>query len=342
MSDSHSPILTLLCSNDGERHTLTTLGLTLRGLSELQVSSAAGNHCRAAGFLMQLVARKLVAQFDEAPGEEIDWEFPREIQIRREDALAIPEYLDGSPLLAVGGSLSVFLTLEPFQGEADDVQELAEEWLAEQEFNEAQAEAEDEDEPAFDDAELNDLFSVIDGDDFALEEDDDEDENEDEFVAAFITIHPPPDYSGSFDDWMIYACQQLGHEAPAPKSLEEMDHIMVKAFEAARSAVPEFRSLFHRGLPEGHKLAVKHPLGNSEGAKEYVWVEVKAWSETDTLTGILLSDPVQISGYKHGQKLEFSAADVVDFVLADGEGNTIDPGFTQRLAEEFGIEIPSA
>jgi len=52
--------------HDGRRH-FTTTGLALHGLPDLQMKSVAANHCRAARFLMSVVARKLVRDVAERP-----------------------------------------------------------------------------------------------------------------------------------------------------------------------------------------------------------------------------------------------------------------------------------
>jgi hypothetical protein len=52
--------------DDGRSH-LTTAGLMMHGLPELQMKAVAGNHCRAARFLMSVVARKLARDVAERP-----------------------------------------------------------------------------------------------------------------------------------------------------------------------------------------------------------------------------------------------------------------------------------
>ena len=68
-----SPISMFLRSreSDGDRGHLTTFGLTLQGLPELQMKRVAANHCRAARFLMDTVARKLLAHVAQlSPSDE--------------------------------------------------------------------------------------------------------------------------------------------------------------------------------------------------------------------------------------------------------------------------------
>ncbi len=52
--------------HDGRGH-FTTAGLALHGLPDLQMKAVAANHCRAARFLMSVVARKLVRDVAERP-----------------------------------------------------------------------------------------------------------------------------------------------------------------------------------------------------------------------------------------------------------------------------------
>jgi hypothetical protein len=120
-------IAAFLCSEeDGGRRHLTTMGLSLLGLPELQMKAVAANHLRAARFLMNTVARKLIA---EGPG---DLEAGFALTLTRDDVSP------GDPIVVPGwfpevpeplGPARVRAMLEPFgaraggdvdEGEASD------------------------------------------------------------------------------------------------------------------------------------------------------------------------------------------------------------------------------
>ncbi|HXU80194.1 MAG TPA: hypothetical protein VN914_02280 [Polyangia bacterium] len=104
------PIKSFFCSEDeqGRRH-ITTLGLTLLGLPELQMKGLAANHMRAARLLLNTVARKLAARG--SAGEDF------ELSLAAGDVAADEPYrVEGEP--AAAGSGKVRLVLEGF--DADD------------------------------------------------------------------------------------------------------------------------------------------------------------------------------------------------------------------------------
>ena len=118
-----SPITMFLRSreSDGDRAHLTTFGLTLQGLPELQMKRVAANHCRAARFLMETVARKLLAHVARlSPSDEpleqriADVEFP----LSRADVSASGRFVvpGGYPETDEPGPVRVRLVLEGFTG----------------------------------------------------------------------------------------------------------------------------------------------------------------------------------------------------------------------------------
>jgi hypothetical protein len=59
--DAHVPLVFLASRGKNGRGHLTTMGQVFRGYPEMQMKEVAGNHCRAARFLMTVVAHNLVA-----------------------------------------------------------------------------------------------------------------------------------------------------------------------------------------------------------------------------------------------------------------------------------------
>jgi uncharacterized protein YegJ (DUF2314 family) len=108
----------------------------------------------------------------------------------------------------------------------------------------------------------------------------------------------------------------------APRSLEE-----AQAQARARLLGP-LRVEFSAGLPAGAALAVKAPFRTRSGGVEYMWVELRAWTDA-SMRGTLLNEPWDVEGVKKGDTVDVRPDDVFDYLYkrADGtrEGNTTAP-----------------
>ena len=83
---------------------------------------------------------------------------------------------------------------------------------------------------------------------------------------------------------------------------------------------------------------MKAPFETSGGNVEYMWVDVQKWTE-ETITGLLRSEPRDVSGLHAGQEVEVDPETVFDYLrrFPDGteEGNETGE-LIRKLHEERG------
>lgn len=165
------------------------------------------------------------------------------------------------------------------------------------------------------------------------------DESAEEDEVLLLSILPPEDFQGSRDEWLRWACRSLGQDVPEALPFASADEQIEASFVRARQAIPEFRSRFLAGLPGDQSLGVKFPLITRRGQKDYVWGVVLDWSAPSTLHLRLESEPRDCKGYAYGQLIDLPVDQVSDFVIGGMESGLVHPGFSQVVAEEFGLDI---
>ncbi|MCL6296018.1 DUF2314 domain-containing protein [Jejuia spongiicola] len=99
---------------------------------------------------------------------------------------------------------------------------------------------------------------------------------------------------------------------------------LLAASKRAKEKIPELRKLFLAGLPINSSLLIKFPFENSEGEREWMWVEITKW-KGETINGLLQNEPRVVENLKAGSKVSKNINDMFDYILykADGtqEGN---------------------
>lgn len=163
-----------------------------------------------------------------------------------------------------------------------------------------------------------------------------EDENYDD--VEFITLLPPKDYKGTYDQWIFDITLALGMEPPIPMNMESYDEVMNQAIKKVKVKIPELRDRFLSGL-NGLNMGLKIALSTDSGGKEYVWVTPTNWDNEREIMSILESEPYECSKYIYGQELQISIDDILDYVLGSEEGGLVEPGFTQQIAEDYGVVV---
>lgn len=165
-----------------------------------------------------------------------------------------------------------------------------------------------------------------------------EDAGEGEDAAMFITPVPPPAWEGGYDQWLFETTAALGMEPPAPQPASSYPAAFAEAVARAGQRLPELRTRFLEGM-DGLNLGLKTGLATDGGGVEYVWVRPVAWPEPDTLTCILESAPEDCAGYHLGQELTLRTEDITDYGIGSEDAGLVDPGFTQRIAEDYGLVV---
>jgi uncharacterized protein YegJ (DUF2314 family) len=103
------------------------------------------------------------------------------------------------------------------------------------------------------------------------------------------------------------------------------DDELLAASRKARARLPALRAAFAAGFGPGEFLEVKVPFEVPDGGREWMWVEISAWSSDGTIRGLLRNEPEQVPDLHAGETVQVAESDVFDYLLqhADGtrEGN---------------------
>jgi hypothetical protein len=111
---------------------------------------------------------------------------------------------------------------------------------------------------------------------------------------------------------------------------------MAKAVVEVQHRLTGLRERFIAGMG-GLNLGMKVGLATPDGGKEYVWVRVTDWKDPQAVEAILESQPRCVDGYKMGQSMRLTRADLLDYVIGSESAGIIDSGLTQRIAEDYGL-----
>lgn len=157
--------------------------------------------------------------------------------------------------------------------------------------------------------------------------------------SQFLTPQPPEQWTSSYDAWITFAGRSLGMDAP-DAVLDPYAH--VQEIESATSVfqqrLPSLRTRYLAGMG-GLSLGFKVGLTTGSGGKEYVWVRPVDWQNEQLIQCILESEPHDCKGYQAGQTLSLSVADLSDYAVGSEEAGLVEPGVTQRIAENYGLII---
>jgi hypothetical protein len=291
--------------------------LTVIGFPPLQILPVAANHCRAGQFLARVIAMKL------ASGDG----FPDEIALTRGDVA------DREPEIAgEGGEVRIRLELQPAPADtgfdaaddahdddgddthATDAAELATAWTPAADAGWSPEEAED--------------------DEGADDEDNDDDEDDDG-PLTFLTPLPPTDWAGDYDAWIHTTARRLGLDAPPPRDGTAYEIEMAEAVAEVQRRLPGLRSRFSAGLGE-LRMGIKVALPTRSGGQELVWAMPLEWPTGGPISASLQSEPHDCEGFELGQTMYIAERDVMDYAIGSETGGVVDPGLTNRIAENYG------
>ena len=160
----------------------------------------------------------------------------------------------------------------------------------------------------------------------------------DDDPVLFITPQPPLDWKGDYDAWITTIGRRLGVDAPQPSGEKGYEKAMANAAAEVQQRLPSLRQRFLTGM-DGLNLGFKVGLTTTTGAKEYVWVRPTDWKDENVVVCVLESQPRGCKGYKRGQSLNLTVGELLDYCIGSETAGIIDPGFTQRIAEDYGLVI---
>jgi len=165
-----------------------------------------------------------------------------------------------------------------------------------------------------------------------------DEEDEDDGPVQFITPQPPQDWTASYDQWIVHVGRQLGVDVPEPADETGYEKAMANAAVELQQQLPSLRKRFLAGM-DGLNLGFKIGLTTQKGGKEYVWVRPTSWQEESVATCVLESQPRDCQGYKLGQTLDLPVAELLDYAIGSPKAGIVEPGLTQRIAEDYGLVI---
>jgi uncharacterized protein YegJ (DUF2314 family) len=136
-------------------------------------------------------------------------------------------------------------------------------------------------------------------------------------VGISFDAYPGKDVSTRLDQLV----SQLFGSAPDPVSRVKHDEELNRASEKARAQLPALAKRFREGLTPGEYLMLKAPFKTSGGGTEWMWVEVRSWPTSGSISGLLRNDPQDVPGLRAGQGVEIKEAQVFDYLLTKPDGS---------------------
>jgi hypothetical protein len=164
------------------------------------------------------------------------------------------------------------------------------------------------------------------------------DEDEEDGPMEFVTPQPPLDWQGDYDSWITTAGRRLGIDVAPASGKDGYERAMADAVAQVQGQLPALRQRFLAGM-EGLNLGFKVALLTKKGGKEYVWVRATDWKEEGTLVCVLENQPRDCKGYQLGQTLQLPIAELLDYAIGSETAGVVDPGLTQRIAEDYGMVL---
>jgi hypothetical protein len=156
--------------------------------------------------------------------------------------------------------------------------------------------------------------------------------------SQFVTPQPPLGWESDYDTWIMTIGRSLGVAVPTADRENEFERVLAGAAAEVQRRLPSIRERFVAGM-DGLNLGLKVGLTTRQGAKEYVWVRPTNWQDENALVCVLESQPRACEGYKRGQTLSVAMRELFDYAIGSETTGLIDPGLTQRIAEDYGSVI---
>lgn len=155
---------------------------------------------------------------------------------------------------------------------------------------------------------------------------------EEEDMSSFLTVHPPPDFDHSQENWYYQILEDLWGRKQTLVNVE--GDLLNQAHKRAREELPVLKERFTAGLSPGEIAMVKcgFPYGDGD-EQEFMWVTLEQW-QGERLVGLLSNHPVHRTDLEAGQRLELAEEDIFDWTLHDSSGNWLG-GYTDSIVREW-------
>ena len=135
---------------------------------------------------------------------------------------------------------------------------------------------------------------------------------------ATIEIHPAHHDGPDFYAQQSALLKELFGVEDEVKMVRNGDLELQAASERAKAKLPQLRKDFQAGYPPGQFILVKSLFGTED--KEWMWVEVKSWSDDGSIKGVLTSEPRFVENLKAGQEVSVKEAGLFDYILKFPDG----------------------
>lgn len=151
---------------------------------------------------------------------------------------------------------------------------------------------------------------------------------------SFITLGPPPGYSGKPGVWYNSMLSDLLGADDTLRHVKHDTETMEAAHLQAMGELPWIRQRFQGGLPPGEQLLVKYGFPVQGGGHEYMWLGVNTW-QGDRLRCQLANQPQYRTDLRAGMEFDLTEGDLFDWVLLGADGSQYG-GWTNRVVEREG------
>ncbi len=108
--------------------------------------------------------------------------------------------------------------------------------------------------------------------------------------------------------------------ASSNSEMEDFFKAQVQYNKQAMDSYPEAKKRYLHGLPKGQHFFLTTRLRDGAGHVEQVFVLVNSITD-NVVSGIIYNDIHTVSGYKNGQKYEFSENDIYDWLITKPDGS---------------------
>jgi uncharacterized protein YegJ (DUF2314 family) len=165
----------------------------------------------------------------------------------------------------------------------------------------------------------------------------------DEEPVEFLTVAPPGGVADDIDDWIVPLAAALGLD-PEPAIAEggyEMAMAAAQQRVAAELLAVRKEFLASGTGPDRLRFGFKIGLATDDGGTEWLWIEPTQWDVLGRIIATLESEPFNVKGRKSGDVLDVAESEVGDYVIYDPRTGEQKGGYTDRIAADYGLHLPS-
>jgi uncharacterized protein YegJ (DUF2314 family) len=124
------------------------------------------------------------------------------------------------------------------------------------------------------------------------------------------------------------------------RSVSHDDPELQAASARAKKELAALADHFEEGIPALENLTVKAPFGfGNEGKSEWMWVEVHSW-KGDTLSGVLVNQPVMATHVELGDRVDVGLRTVYDYIHVRADGSQAGGETVEIMQRKYDQKYP--